>query len=261
MSRAGAPHLEHVESLIADGTPSVAVAALRKSLASRNPFTAPVNAATRDVAERYVELTIDDPAETATVGWAVYLRRAALRLHGATDVRTHDKGRLVVELVRRRGVHSPTTDLLAITVSDIRGGFRAGGAVADRFAIVALLHGCGLCESAEKEAVAALCQWVPHHDDAPDVTYTYLVETLAVLDLCGRVRRGESVLNAYGAVLPETGTEDDAFLRSYVRLRVGNRREIQRHQEVCSVRSQRPRRSFEDLRGTIMRFLGTPAPF
>jgi hypothetical protein len=89
MTRTGA-HLEHIESV--DDVPSAAVAVLRKRLASRNPFTAPVNGATRDVAERYVALTIDDPAETATIDWAVYLRRAALCLHGATDLRTHDIG-------------------------------------------------------------------------------------------------------------------------------------------------------------------------
>lgn len=259
MSRTGA-YLEHVESLIADGSPRAAGAVLRKRLASRNPYVAAVNAATRDVAERYVALTIDDPAETATIGWAVYLRRAAFSLHGPTDGRTHDKGRLLVELMRCRGKPSPTTDLLAITVSDAGCGFRAGAAIADRFAIVALLHGCGLCEPAEREALAALCQWAPHHGDAADITYTYLVETLAVLDRCGRVRQGESVLNAYAALLPEAGTDDDAFLHSYVSLQVGNRRDILRHQKVCTVLGQRPRPCFEDLRRAIMRLLANDRP-
>lgn len=251
MSRAGA-QLEHVESLIADGAPSAAVAALRKRLASRNPYMAAVNAATRDVAERYVALTIDDRAETATIGWAVYLRRAARSLHGPTDRRTHDKGRLLVELLRRRGMHPTTAKLLAITVNDTDGGLRAGAAVADRFAIVALLHGCGLCEPAEREALAALCQWAPHHDDAADITYTYLVETLAILDCCGRVRQGESVLNAYAGLLPQVGTDDNAFLHSYVKLRLGNRRDIRRHQKVCTARGRRLRPLFEDLHEAIM---------
>jgi hypothetical protein len=224
-------------------------------LASRNPFTAPVNAATRDVAERYVWLTIDGPAETATIGWAVYLRRAALSLYGEIDERTHDTGRLVVELAQRRGAPARAVDPLAITISRIDGGFRAGMAVADGFAVVAHLHTCGLCEAAEWEAIAALCQWAPHHDDAPDVTYTYLVETLALLDHCGRIRQGESVLNAYAAVLPEAGTEGDAFLRTYVKLRLGNRREIHCHEKVCRIRRLRLRPSNEDLRRTILHLL------
>lgn len=254
MSRTGA-HLERVEDLIADGAPNTAVAVLRRCLASRNPHTARVDAATQGVAERYVTLTMDDPSEAAAIGWAVYLYRAAHCLRSATAIRAHDRGRLVVELARRRGMPSPTADLLSVKVSNVDGGTRAGRAVADRFAMVALLHGCGLCEPAESEALAALCQWAPHHDDAPDVTYTYLVETLAALDHCGRVRQAESVLNAYGAVLPEAGTEADAFLRSYVRLRLGNRRDIQRHQKVCSVRGQRARSSFGDLRGAVIRLL------
>jgi len=247
MSRAAA-HLEQVESLIAAGRRAAAVTVLRSCLAGRNPFTDRVDAATRDLAQRYVELTTDEPAETTTIGWAVYLRRAALSRYGLTDARTHDTCRRLVELVRRRGKPSSSTDL---AIMHIDTGFRAGRAVADRFAMVALLHAGGLCEAAEGEAIAALCQWVPHHDTAPDITYTYLVETLARLDCCGRTRKSASVLHAYASVLPDAGTEEDALLRARIQLKLGDRREIRRHETVC----QRPHPPYEDLRETVMRLL------
>lgn len=237
-----------------------AVTLLRRSLASRNPYTAPVEAGLRDLAELYVRLTIDSPAETATLGWAAYLRRATLGRHGEADARTRDIDRLVVELAQHRGTTvSPVGLLSTLTTSHVDGGSRASRTVAARFCVVDLLHACGLCETAEREAIAALCQWAPHHHDAPDVTYTYLVETLAALDHCGRIRQGRSVLNAYGAMLPEAGTDGDAFLRACVRIRLGDRRQIQCHEYVCGARRRlhrpRPRRSYEDLRAAVLRWL------
>lgn len=251
MSRTAA-HRDRARSLIAVDSPA-AVTLLRRCLAGRNPYMAPVDAAIRDLAELYVRLTLDAPAETATIGWAAYLRRATLHLHGEADPKTHDVGRLVIDLAQRRG--TPASPL-ALTTNRIDGGLRAGRTVAARFAVVDLLHTCGLCEAAEREAIAALCQWAPHHDDAPDITYTYLVDTLAALDHCGRTSQGKAVLNAYGALLPEVGTDGDALLRSYVWLRLGNRQQIERHQDVCGIRLHRPslRRSY-DLRATILHSL------
>jgi len=254
-----AVHLDQARSLIA-ADPPAAVTLLRKCLASRNPYTAPVNAEIRDMAELYVRLTIDTPAETTTVGWAVYLRRAVLSRYGETDERTHDTARLLTELAQRRAT-TPTSpiDLPTLTTSGIDGGSRASKAVTARFSVVDLLHTSGLCEAAEREAIAALCQWAPHHDAAPDITYTYLVDTIAALDHCGRIKQGESVLNAYGAMLPEAGTAGDTYLRSYVTLRLGNRQQIQRHQNVCGIRHRlhrpHPRRSYEDLHATILHSL------
>jgi hypothetical protein len=164
MSRTAA-HLGQARSLIAVDAPA-AVISLRKCLAGRNPYTAAVDAQTRDAAELYVRLTLVTPAETATIGWAVYLLRATLHLYGETDPRTRDMGKLVIDLAQRRGMSAST---LALTANRVDGGLRAGRAVAARFAVVDLLHNHGLCEAAEREAVAALCQWAAHHDDAPDI--------------------------------------------------------------------------------------------
>ena len=166
--------------------------------------------------------------------WAVYLRRATLSRYGESATRTRDIDGLVVELAQRRGTASPT-ELPTLTANGVDGGSRAVRTVAARFCVVDLLHTCGLCATAEREALAALCQWAPHHEHAPDVTYTYLVETLVVLDRCGRVKQGRSVLNAYGAMLPETGTDGDALLHSYVRLRLGDRQQIEHHEDICGM--------------------------
>lgn len=252
MNSRTAAHLSRVRSLIAVDAPA-AVALLRRCLAGRNPYTAPVKADICDLAELYVKLTVDAPAETATLGWAVYLRRAAVGRYGETDPRTRGTDRLVIELAQRRGKPAKPIDLRTLTAGRGDGGSRAGRAIAARFRVVDLLHACGLCEAAEWEAVAALCRWAPHHDDAADITYTYLVETLAVLDHCGRVKRGLSVLNAYGAMLPDPGTDGDAYLRSRVRLRLGDRRQIQHHEEVCGFRHRR--HSCQDLRTAILHSL------
>lgn len=250
--RRTAGHLDQARKLIAGGAPGAAVALLRRKLSGRNPFLAPAQSGVRDLAELFVRLTANDPAEATTIGWAAYLHRATIRLNGDVNA----TARMLTELAQRRAAPTPPIiDPLAITNSRAAGGLRAGQTVAARFSVAELLRAHGLCEVAEREVIGALYQWAPNHDHAPDVTYVHLVEALAMLDRCGRIKQGESLLNAYAAMLPEAGTDEDAFLRSYVGLRLGIQREIQRHEEVCRQPSPRRRRTYGNLREAILRSL------
>jgi len=224
-----AAHLDQAHSLIVGGTPGAAVALLRRRLSRRNPYLAPVSAGIRDLAECYEGLAADDPPEVDTIGWAVYLHRAALRLDADADMHARDSAGSLL---------------------------RPGEIVAARFSTAKVLHAFGQCEAAEREATAALSRWVPHHNDGPDVTYTYLVEALTLLDQCGRIKQGNSLFHAYGAMLPAAGTDEYALLRSHIWLKLGSRAGIQNHEEVCAVRlglsRPRQRRSYNDLRTAIL---------
>lgn len=121
--------------------------------------------------------------------------------------------------------------------------------IAARFTVVRLLHARGQCEAAKREALDALHRWAWHHEDAPEVTFTYLVGTLAVLDRCGRLRLARALLHAYGALLPAPGTAGDAFFQSYVCLKLGDREEIERHRRVCAF--PRRRIGYEDLKTLV----------
>ncbi|MEU4243459.1 hypothetical protein [Actinoplanes sp. NPDC026619] len=247
MSNATA-HLDRARRVSAVDVPA-AIALLRGFLERRNPYLTAVDPEIRDMAELFVRLSIDAATESAPAGWAAYLHRAALNLNGATAPRTQDATSLVIEFARRRRTPTAPDDLITIETGPAGGDSSAGREVTTRFAVANMLQSYGLCEAAGREAIAALFQWSLHHDDAPDLTYLYLAEALAVHVRCGRARESKSIVNAYGAMLPGPGTEGEAFLRSHITLKLDEREQTQRHALVCGIRR---RRSCEDLRATIL---------
>jgi hypothetical protein len=214
------------------------------------------------MAEQFVDLTIDEPGDPATIGWALYLHRAML---------DGDSRDLLADLARQRGTATPQpgqergadsvvrtgqapgadSPVLAGRAPGVDSPLPAGQVAAARFAAVRLLHAHGLCEPAEREAMAAVHQWAPHHDEAPDLTCAYLVEVLAVLDGCGRIRTAVALLNAYGALLPGEGA-GAAALAGHVERRLGIQSEIHRHRDICTRRGRRPR-SDDEIREMVLR--------
>lgn len=217
-----AADLDQARCLVDGGSPGAAVTLLRRSLSGRNPYLEPVNAGSRDLAEFYVGLTVDDPAEADRIGWVLYLHRATLRAGGRLP---------------------------------------AGEMIAARFSAAKLLHSGGLCQEAEREVCAALSRWAPHHNDGPDVTCTHLADALALLDQCGRIKQGKSMFHAYGGMLPAAGTDEYALLHSQIRLKLGSREDIRNHEDVCGIRLRRSRprrRSYGDLRRAVLDSLSRP---
>jgi hypothetical protein len=211
-------------------TPVADIASLRRRLARRNPFLAPVSDKLRDTAGRYVNLA--DAGSKDAVDWAAYMYRAAYSLSTCTRAQVRSAGEVLVGLARRWG--TPAMDV--VLPSKIDRDVQAGTVLAVRFAVADLLHAYGLCRAAERECLAALYRWAPHHDEAPNTIQTYLAESMAMLDQCGRTTQRRAMLNAYAGLLPEPGTDE------YVRVLAGIdracrvRRETRRHEGACTAR-------------------------
>jgi len=247
MSNATA-HLARARRASAADVPA-ATAVLRGFMERRNPYLTAVDPEIRDMAELLVRLSIDAATESSPAGWAAYLHRATLHLNGATHPRTQDATSLVIEFARRRRTPTAPDDLFTIETGIVGDDSSASREVTARFAVANMFQSYGLCEAAGHEAIAALFQWSLHHDDAPDLTYLFLAEALAVHVCCGRELESKSIVNAYGAMLPGPGTEGAALLRSYITLKLDERKQTQCHTPVCGIRR---RRSCEDLRATIL---------
>lgn len=213
-----AAFLARARSFSERGASDAAVALLRRRLSGWNPYMSPARAGVRDVAEFYVRLAGNDPAEEATVAWAAYLHRATLSLGGDGDV----TAKLLVEQVHGRGRPPVDAPAVATSVADEQ------EILSVRLSVAGLLQAGGLCGLAERETLAALSQCASHHEETPEVTYGFLADALDLLEVCGRGGQRVSLLNAYGALLPDL----DEFLRS----RAGTGRGNSGHREVCGLR-------------------------
>lgn len=211
-------------------TPTADIASLRRRLARRNPYLAPVSDKLRDAAGRYV--SVADAGLEDVVDWAAYVYRATYSLSTCTRAQVRNAGEVLVEHAQRWG--KPAVDV--VLPLKIDGSVQADTVLAVRFAVADLLHACGLCQAAERECLAALYRWAPHHDEAPNTIQKYLAESMAMLDQCGRTTQRRAMLNAYAGLLPEPGTDE------YVRVLAGIdracrvRQEIRRHAGACTAR-------------------------
>jgi len=211
-------------------TPVADIAPLRRRLARRNPYLAPVSDKLRDVAGHYVSLA--DACLEDAVGWAAYVYRASYSLSTGTRAQVRSAGEVLVGLARRWGM--PAVDV--VLPSKIDGDVQAGTVLAVRFAVADLLHAYGLCRAAERECLAALYRWAPHHDEAPNTIQTYLAESMAMLDQCGRTTQRRAMLNAYAGLLPEPGTDEYVGVLAGIDRACRLRQEIRRHAGACTAR-------------------------
>jgi hypothetical protein len=167
-----------------------ALVVVRAALRYRNPYLHNVDPTMCELAELYVDLAKGDPPMTGVIDWAVYLHRAT---------RTGQSAALLTDLAYQRGTPAGRPAMPAPRPAS---GLPAADRVAERFAVVALLHACDLYGPARRETLAALAQWEPHHDQAPEVTYTHLADAIAAAQRLGRRSHAKSLLAAYGGLLP-----------------------------------------------------------
>jgi hypothetical protein len=182
--------LYEARCLVEDGRPEAALVVVRAVLAFHNPYLHRPDPSLCELAELYIRVADDDPAETGVVDWAVYLHRTT---------RSDQTTALLTDLATQ---HGTAADQPAMPVRHPPCGFRAADRIAERFAVIALLHACGLHGPAHRETLAALAQWMPHHDKAPDITCTYLADAIAATDQWARPGAARALRAAYSGILP-----------------------------------------------------------
>jgi hypothetical protein len=182
--------LHEARCLAEDARPEAALVMARAVLAFHNPYLHRPDPTLCGLAELYIRVADNDPAEAGVIDWAVYLHRAT---------RSDQTAALLTELACQHGtpVGRPT-----MPVQRPASGFPAADRIAERFAVIALLHACGLHGPAHRETLAALAQWMPHHDKAPEVTCTYLADAIAATDQWGRPGAARALRAAYSGILP-----------------------------------------------------------
>jgi hypothetical protein len=240
--------LEQARHLIANGRPDAAVRWLRRYLSSWNPYLAVSSLALEDAAGTYVRLTSSDPAELGTIGWAVHLHRASRCLHGATSEPARTASRMLTDLAQRRGRSRTAVLRDPLTyVSETRTPTEC------RFAVVRLLHQVGLCDSASREAAAAVYRHAQHQHEVSGLG-AYLIEAVTMLERCGRAVGARALLTAYSELLPAVGTEECERLVAQAVHTLGVREEVAYHQAVCGFRNG-TRRSRLDVRAVALGLL------
>lgn len=197
-----------------------------------NPHLAKLTAKRLDEANSYLRRAADDPGDSSVIGWAVYADRATRWLYPEDQPRQRAAGRRLGELVRARGRGG--ADFASVPDDTSTPAAR----LTRRFAIARLLHGTGLCDPAVREAHGALFHWMPHHEQAPGLGGTCLIDTVTMLEQCLRPRDGNTTLIGFSALLPDLRPDAYGLLISHARQRLGQPKDIDNHQQICGAQPE-----------------------
>lgn len=230
-----------------------------RDLYGLDPYTTPADPRLLDAALRCVggEAAMDI---AAMIGWAIYAFRVTRELYGPTDQRTAAATDALAAVISRHGTHGPPARLPAFA----SGGY--AGLVQTRFSAVRALHERGLCDHGIREAQAALAQWADH-DSAPSTfTGLYLLATLRVLDLCGRVHTARALLDTYRPRLPRAGHKWNLLAAELGAALLGSISAIVGHRPICTGQPETSgdstpprRRVYGEVRTMFLGYLATIA--
>jgi hypothetical protein len=188
----------------------------------RDPYTAPADPGLVDTVLASLTRHADDPAALA---WAIYAVRATRELFDADDARRRTAVTVLARLIQGPGRGAVPAWQEYIVVAGPTGLTEA------RFALVRALHDRGLCEHALREARGALHEWTARDRGRSAISDIYLLSTVRVLDLCGRIDDARELLDDRRQLT--TGSRPPVVAALATGL-LGNAYAIVGHRRICT---------------------------
>ncbi|XVU24274.1 hypothetical protein ACQPZJ_44770 [Actinoplanes sp. CA-054009] len=177
-----------------------------------------------------------------SVGRAVYAYRAALELCGGTAARTSAAAAVLAEVFarHRRGKPARTATIAAPPLS--ADGFRAHphALATARLAVAQLAHERGLCDTAAREATAALDQLTAARPGPSPQTAELLLLTLRLLLRCRHDQQALTVLARHTGVLPAADDPHHQLIAALADAVLGDRPGSRAHQRWCTATPSPP---------------------